>query len=158
MQALPLLPCTGYRRFGIRSRARSREAEDSWHPVLRGKVNNDKRSGQYIMVRSPDLHAGVESGFNIPLNKNYQTLRDSRGRRKTLHRNGDLFLKFKGDSISWRPCANPTRHRCSPHLPRMRDRVEQQHGVLHVEGTVKGAIPSGPWTQPAVCGEDQDRQ
>lgn len=93
----------------------------------------------------PKFNAGVENGVNIPLNKNYQKLRDKAASGGKLFTGaGDLFLKFKGDSISWRRGANPdTTTLLTTFSPNGTIVLNNSTGVLHVEGVVKGRYTVG---------------
>ena len=64
----------GDRRLGIRARARAGETADARYAVLRGKGHHDERGGQHLLGGHPIFNAGVETGVNIPLNRNYPAL------------------------------------------------------------------------------------
>jgi hypothetical protein len=114
-------------------------------PYFGGKVTTMNGVDSTSWSGHPIFNAGVESGVNIPLNKNYQRLRDKAAAGgKLFTGNGDLFLKFKGDSVSWRRGGNPdTTSLLSTFAPNGAIVLNNSNGVLHVEGTVKGRYTVG---------------
>jgi hypothetical protein len=115
------------------------------YPFFGGKVTTKNGVDSTSWAGHPIFNAGVETGVNIPLNKNYQRLRDKAASGgKLFTGNGDLFLKFKGDSISWRRGTNPdTTSLLSTFAPNGAIVLNNSNGVLHVEGTVKGRYTVG---------------
>jgi len=115
------------------------------YPFFGGKVTTKNGVDSTSWAGHPIFNAGVETGVNIPLNKNYQRLRDKAAAGGKLFTGpGDLFLKFKGDSISWRRGSNPdTTSLLSTFAPNGAIVLNNSNGVLHVEGTVKGRYTVG---------------
>jgi hypothetical protein len=115
------------------------------YPFFGGKVTTKNGVDSTSWAGHPIFNAGVETGVSIPLNKNYQRLRDKAASGgKLFTGNGDLFLKFKGDSISWRRGTNPdTTTLASAFAPNGAIVLNNSNGVLHVEGTVKGRYTVG---------------
>ncbi len=114
-------------------------------PFFGGKVTTMNGVDSTSWGGHPVFNAGVENGVNIPLNKNYQRLRDKASSGgKLFTGNGDLFLKFKGDSIAWRRGSNPdTTSLLSTFAPNGTIVLNNSNGVLHVQGTVKGRYTIG---------------
>jgi hypothetical protein len=110
------------------------------YPFFGGKVTTKDGVDSTSWAGHPIFNAGVENGVSIPMNKNYQKLvsKASEG-GKLFTGNSDLFLKFRGDSITYRRGANPdTTSLLSTFAPNGTIALTNSTGVLHVEGTVKG--------------------
>ena len=114
-------------------------------PFFGGKVTTMNGVDSTSWGGHPVFNAGVENGVNIPLNKNYQRLRDKASSGgKLFTGNGDLYLKFRGDSIAWHRGSNPdTTSLLSTFAPNGAIALNNSNGVLHVEGTVKGRYTIG---------------
>lgn len=114
-------------------------------PYFGGKVTTMNGVDSTSWGGHPVFNAGVENGVNIPLNKNYQRLRDKAASGgKLFTGNGDLYLKFRGDSIAWHRGSNPdTTSLLSTFAPNGAIALNNSNGVLHVEGTVKGRYTIG---------------
>lgn len=114
-------------------------------PFFGGKVTTMNGVDSTSWGGHPVFNAGVENGVNIPLNKNYQRLRDKAASGgKLFTGNGDLYLKFRGDSIAWHRGSNPdTTSLLSTFAPNGAIALNNSNGVLHVEGTVKGRYTIG---------------
>jgi hypothetical protein len=77
-------------------------------PYFGGKVTTLNGVDSTSWGGHPKFNAGIETGVNIPLNKDYSKLRDKASNGgKLFTGSGDLHLNFKGDSISWRRGSNP---------------------------------------------------
>jgi hypothetical protein len=114
-------------------------------PYFGGKVTTKNGVDSTSWGGHPIFNAGVETGVNIPLNKNYQKLRDKAAAGgKLFTGNGDLHLNFKGDSVMWRRGSNPdTTSLLSTFAPNGTIVLNNSNGVLHVQGTVKGRYTIG---------------
>jgi len=114
-------------------------------PYFGGKVTTINGVDSTSWSGHPIFNAGVESGVNIPLNKNYQRLRDKAATGgKLFTGNHDLFLNFKGDSITWRRGSHPdTTSLLSTFAPNGAIVLNNSNGVVHVEGTIKGRYTVG---------------
>jgi hypothetical protein len=114
-------------------------------PFFGGKVTTLNGVDSTSWSGHPIFNAGVETGVNIPLNRNYQKLRDkASGGGKLFTGNGDLTLKFRGDSIAWHRGSNPdTMSLLSTFAPNGTIVLNNSNGTLHVEGTIKGRYTVG---------------
>jgi len=114
-------------------------------PYFGGKVTTKDGVDSTSYSAHPIFNAGVENGVSIPLNKNYQKLRDKASAGgKLFSGNSDLYLKFKGDSLTWRRGANPdTTSLLSTFAPNGTIVLNNSNGLMHVEGTVKGRYTIG---------------
>jgi hypothetical protein len=114
-------------------------------PYFGGKVTTLNGVDSTSWSGHPTFNAGVENGVNIPLNKNYQQLKDKASSGgKLFTGNSDLYLNFKGDSISWRRGTNPdTTSLLSTFAPNGAIVLTNGTGTLHVQGTVKGRYTVG---------------
>jgi hypothetical protein len=114
-------------------------------PYFGGKVTTLNGVDSTSWSGHPVFNAGVENGVSIPLNKNYQKLRDKASSGgKLFSGNDDLYLKFKGDSIVWRRGTNPdTTSLLSSFAPNGTIVLNNSNGALHVQGTVKGRYTVG---------------
>jgi hypothetical protein len=115
------------------------------YPFFGGKVTTKNGVDSTTWSGHPIFNAGIETGVSIPLNKDYSKLRDkaSSGGR-TFTGNDDLYLKFKGDSISWRRGTNPdTTSLLSAFAPNGAIVLNNSTGKVHVKGIVKGRYTVG---------------
>lgn len=115
------------------------------YPFFGGKVTSKNGVDSTSWAGHPIFNAGVENGVSIPLNNNYQRLGDkAEAGGKVFTGHSDLYLKFRGDSISWRRGSNPdSTALLSTFAPNGAIVLTNSHGVLHVEGTVKGRYTVG---------------
>jgi hypothetical protein len=114
-------------------------------PYFGGKVTTMNGVDSTSWSGHPIFNAGIETGVNIPLNRNFATLRDrAASGGKTFTGNSDLFLHFKGDSITWRRGSNPdTTSLLSTFAPNGAIVLNNSNATLHVKGTVKGRYTVG---------------
>ena len=114
-------------------------------PFFGGKVTTMNGVDSTSWSGHPIFNAGVENGVNIPMNKNYQKLRDKAASGgKLFAGNDDLYLNFKCDSVTWRRGANPdTTSLLSTFAPNGTIVLNNGSGTLHVQGTVKGRYTVG---------------
>ncbi len=115
------------------------------YPYFGGKVTTLNGVDSTSWAGHPIFNAGVETGVNIPLNKDYSRLRDKAASGgKLFTGNGDLSLNFKGDSITWRRGSNPdTTSLLSAFAPNGAIVLNNSNGVVRVEGTIKGRYTVG---------------
>jgi hypothetical protein len=114
-------------------------------PYFGGKVTTLNGVDSTSWSGHPTFNAGIENGVNIPLNKNYQKLKDNAASGgKVFTGNSDLYLNFKGDSITWRRGTNPdTTSLLTTFAPNGAIVLTNGNGTLHVQGTVKGRYTVG---------------
>jgi hypothetical protein len=114
-------------------------------PFFGGKVTTKSGVDSTSWGGHPIFNAGVENGVDIPLNRNYQRLRDKAASGgKLFTGNGDLYLNFKGDSVAWHRGSNPdTTSLLSTFAPNGTIALNNSNGTLHVQGTVKGRYTVG---------------
>jgi hypothetical protein len=114
-------------------------------PYFGGKVTTLNGVDSTSWAGHPTFNSGVENGVNIPLNRNYQQLKDkATAGGKLFTGNDDLYLKFKGDSIAWHRGTNPdTTSLLSTFAPNGAIALTSSTGTLHVQGTVKGRYTVG---------------
>jgi hypothetical protein len=114
-------------------------------PYFGGKVTTLNGVDSTSWSGHPVFNAGVENGVSIPLNKNYQKLREKASSGgKLFSGNDDLYLNFKGDSIVWRRGTNPdTTSLLSTFAANGTIVLNNSNGTLHVQGTVKGRYTVG---------------
>ncbi len=113
-------------------------------PYFGGKVTTKNGVDSTSWSGHPIFNAGVESGVDIPLNRNYERLRDNAAGGKLFTGNPDLYLKFKSDSVSWHRGASPdTTSLLSTFAPNGTIVLNNSNGTVHVQGTVKGRYTVG---------------
>jgi hypothetical protein len=115
-------------------------------PYFGGKVTVKNNVDSTSWSGHPIFNAGVETGVSIPLNKDYSKLREKASSGgKTFTGNDDLYLHFKGDSITYkRAAAGPdTTVLASALAPNGAIVLNNSAGKLHVQGLVKGRFTVG---------------
>jgi hypothetical protein len=114
-------------------------------PFFGGKVTAKDGVDSTSWSGHPIFNAGVETGVSIPLNKDYSKLRDKAANGgKVFTGDDDLFLHFKGDSITYRRGSDPdTTRLTSTFAPNGAIILNNSHGQVHVKGTVKGRYTVG---------------
>jgi len=114
-------------------------------PFFGGKVTTKNGVDSTSWSGHPIFNAGIETGVDIPLNRNFGTLRDKAASGgKTFTGNQDLYLHFKGDSITYRRGSNPdTTRLLSTFAPNGAIVLNNSNGTLHVKGMVKGRYTVG---------------
>lgn len=115
------------------------------YPYFGGKVTTLNGVDSTSWAGHPIFNAGIETGVSIPLNKNYDRLRDKAANGgKLFTGNGDLHLHFKGDSITWRRGSNPdTTSLLSTFAPNGAIVLNNSSGMVHVKGLIKGRYTVG---------------
>jgi hypothetical protein len=97
----------------------------------------------------PTFTAGVETGVNIPLSKNFQRLRTAAGSAGKVFNGGtnkDLYLTFKGDSLQYHIQGQPdTTKLLSQVAPNGVITLGSggPSGNIYVQGVVKGRVTIG---------------
>jgi hypothetical protein len=126
------------------------------YPFFGGKVTTKDGVDSTSWSGHPIFNAGIETGVSIPLNKDYSKLRDKASSGgKTFTGNDDLFLHFKGDSITYRRGTSPdTTALLSSFAPNGAIVLNNSAGKMHVKGLVKGRYTIGAIdTQSASRGQ-----
>ena len=115
------------------------------YPYFGGKVTTLNGVDSTSWGGHPIFNAGIETGVNIPLNKDYSKLREkAENGGKLFTGNGDLHLNFKGDSIMWRRGTNPdTTSLLTDFAPNGAIVLNNSNGTVHVQGIVKGRYTVG---------------
>lgn len=121
------LRTTGYPYFGGKATCKNNVDSTSWsgHPIF---------------------NAGVETGVSIPLNRDYTKLREKAAAGgKSFTGNDDLYLHFKGDSITYKraPAGPDTTVLATALAPNGAIVLNNSNGKLHVKGIVKGRFTIG---------------
>jgi hypothetical protein len=114
-------------------------------PYFGGKVTTLNGVDSTSWSGHPTFNAGIETGVNIPLNKDYSKLRDKAANGGRLFTGPhDLHLDFKGDSITYRHGSDPdSTALLSAFAPNGAIVLNNSNGVVHVQGTVKGRYTVG---------------
>ena len=115
------------------------------YPYFGGKVTTKNGVDSTSWAGHPIFNAGVETGVSIPLNKSYDKLREKAASGgKLFTGNKDLYLQFKGDSITWRQGSNPdTTSLLSTFAPNGAIVLTNSDKKVYVEGNVKGRYTVG---------------
>jgi len=115
-------------------------------PFFGGKVTTKNGVDSTSLGAShPIFNAGLETGVSIPLNKTYRKLADKAANNGKLFTGaGDLYLKFKGDSIMWHRAGKPDTTSYLPTFsPNGAIVLGAGTGNIFVDGTVKGRYTIG---------------
>ncbi len=115
-------------------------------PYFGGKVTV-KNGVDSSWAGHPNFTAGVETGVNIPLSKDYSRLKNAAlANGKVFTGSGDLYLKFMGDSVRWHRAGKPdTTSLLSSFAPNGTITLGTggSTGNIYMEGVVKGRVTVG---------------
>jgi hypothetical protein len=113
-------------------------------PYFGGKITTKDGIDSTTWAGHPIIAAGLESGVSIPLNKSYQGLGVAAGSegKRFDDANGDLYLTFKSDSLTWRrTTTSDTTVDAGLFAPN--GVIVLGHGNVYVKGVVKGRYTIG---------------